>query len=117
VAVLHPVEQLIERCAALATGTAELMGLETQFTPADIQLDGRYIGEAYGLATPEGLEAIRLLAQTEAILLDPVYSGKAMAAMLAAIKSGRYGADDSLLFLHTGGGPSLFAFGEALLAS
>lgn len=117
VAVLHPVEQLIERCAALASGTARLIGLDARFTPGDIRLDGAYIGEAYGLATPEGLEAIRLLAQTEAILLDPVYSGKAMAAMLAAIRAGRHAADDSVLFLHTGGGPSLFAFGEGLLAS
>jgi 1-aminocyclopropane-1-carboxylate deaminase/D-cysteine desulfhydrase-like pyridoxal-dependent ACC family enzyme len=117
VAVLHPVEQLIERCALLATSTAELIGLEARFTPDDIRLDGAYIGEAYGVATQDGLEAIRLLAQTEAILLDPVYSGKAMAAMLAAIRAGHYAADDSVLFLHTGGGPSLFAFGEALLAS
>lgn len=117
VAVLHPVEQLIERCAVLATQTAGLIGLEAGFTPGDIRLDGGYIGEAYGVATPAGLEAIRLLAQTEAILLDPVYSGKAMAALLAAIKGGRFAADDSVLFLHTGGGPSLFAFGEALLAS
>ena len=117
VAVLHPVEQLIERCAVLSTATAEVIGLDASFTEADIRLDGTHIGEAYGLATPEGLDAIRLLARTEAIFLDPVYSGKAMAAMLTAIRSGRYTADDSVLFLHTGGGPSLFAFGEALLAS
>lgn len=117
VAVLHPVEQLVNRCADLATRTAELIGLEARFTPDDIRLDGGYVGEAYGVATPEGMEAIRLLAQTEAILLDPVYSGKAMAALLAAIRTGRFAADDSVLFLHTGGGPSLFAFGEALLAS
>jgi 1-aminocyclopropane-1-carboxylate deaminase/D-cysteine desulfhydrase-like pyridoxal-dependent ACC family enzyme len=117
VGVLHPVEQLVARCADLATRTAELIGLAARFTPDDIQLDGGYIGEAYGVATPEGMQAIRLLAQTEAILLDPVYSGKAMAAMLAAIREGRFAADDSVLFLHTGGGPSLFAFGEALLAS
>ncbi len=117
VAVLHPVEQLVTRCADLATRTAELVGLEARFTPNDIRLDGGYIGQAYGVATPEGLEAIRLLAQTEAILLDPVYSGKAMAALLAAIRAGKFAAEDSVLFLHTGGGPSLFAFGEALLAS
>jgi 1-aminocyclopropane-1-carboxylate deaminase/D-cysteine desulfhydrase-like pyridoxal-dependent ACC family enzyme len=114
---LHPVEQLITRCADLAMTTAELIGLEAQFAPNDIRLDGGYIGEAYGVATPGGLEAIRLLAQTEAVLLDPVYSGKAMAALLAEIRAGRFAADDSVLFLHTGGGPSLFAFGEALLAS
>ena len=117
VAVSHPVEPLIGRCAVLATETAALIGLDAEFTPDDIRLDGGYVGEAYGVATPEGLEAIRLLAQTEAILLDPVYSGKAMAALLTAIRGGRYVADDSVLFLHTGGGPALFAFGEALLAS
>lgn len=117
VAVLHPVEQLIGRCAILASQTAELIGLSEDFTTDDIHLDGRYIGDAYGAATPEGLEAIRLLAQTEAILLDPVYSAKAMAALLAAIKNGQFSADESVLFLHTGGGPSLFAFGEALLTT
>ncbi len=117
VAVSHPVDQLIVHCADLATQTAALIGLDAHFTPDDIRLDGGYIGEAYGVATPEGLAAIRLLARTEAILLDPVYSGKAMAAMLSAIRAGKYAADDSVLFLHTGGGPSLFAFGEALLVS
>ncbi|MEZ4561122.1 MAG: D-cysteine desulfhydrase family protein [Thermomicrobiales bacterium] len=117
IAVLHPVEHLVARCAVLATQTAELIGLDARFRPDDIRLDGGHVGEAYGVATPEGLAAIRLLAQTEAILLDPVYSGKAMAALLAAIRGGRFAADDSVLFLHTGGGPSLFAFGEALLAS
>lgn len=116
VAVLHPVAQLIPRCAALATATAALIGLDAQFTPEDIRLDGGYVGEAYGVATPAGLAAIRLLAESEAIFLDPVYSGKAMAAMLHAIRQGAYAPDESVLFLHTGGGPSLFAFGEALLA-
>ncbi|MFT4039580.1 MAG: D-cysteine desulfhydrase family protein [Thermomicrobiales bacterium] len=116
VAVLHPVEQLIPRCALLATDTAALIGLDAQFAPEEIRLDGGYVGEAYGVATPAGLAAIRLVAESEAIFLDPVYSGKAMAAMLDAIRQGAYGSDESVLFLHTGGGPSLFAFGEALLA-
>ena len=115
IAVEHPIEKLIADCTALANGTADLIGLKQRFSKADVDIDGGFVGEAYGVPTSEGLEAIRLLARTEAIFLDPVYSGKAMAALLSHVRGGEIDAEDAVVFLHTGGGPSLFPFGTDLL--
>lgn len=115
VAVQPPVETLRADCVTLANGTAKLIGVDAGFTGEDVSLDGAFIGEAYGVPTAEGLEAIRLLARTEAVFLDPVYTGKAMAALFADIRSGTLSPHDAVIFLHTGGGPSLFAFGTQLL--
>ena len=115
VAVEHPVEQLIAGGLALANGTAELLGLDQCFDAADIVVDGGFIGVDYGVPTKEGIEAIRLLARTEAVFLDPVYSGKAMAALISHARAGELDPNEAVVFLHTGGGPSLFATGTALL--
>lgn len=115
IAVERPVEKLIADCASLANATAALLDLDQQFSESEIEIDGDHVGEAYGVATEEGLAAIRLLARTEAIFLDPVYAGKAMAALLADIRGGAIAPDEAVVFLHTGGGPSLFSFGTALL--
>jgi D-cysteine desulfhydrase family pyridoxal phosphate-dependent enzyme len=115
VAVERPVEKLIADCTALANATAKLLDLDRHFTESDVTIDGGYIGEAYGVATDDGLDAIRLLARTQAVFLDPVYSAKAMAGLIADIRAGRISPDESVIFLHTGGGPSLFAFGSALV--
>jgi D-cysteine desulfhydrase family pyridoxal phosphate-dependent enzyme len=115
VAVEHPVEKLIADGVALANGTAELLGIEQCFNATDITIDGAFIGAAYGVPTEEGIEAIRLLARTEAIFLDPVYSGKAMAALISHARAGELDPNEAVVFLHTGGGPSLFAAGTTLL--
>jgi 1-aminocyclopropane-1-carboxylate deaminase/D-cysteine desulfhydrase-like pyridoxal-dependent ACC family enzyme len=115
VAVEHPVEALIANGATLANGTAELLGLGQRFAVTDITIDGGFIGVAYGVPTEEGIEAIRLLARTEAVFLDPVYSGKAMSALISHARAGEFDPNEAVIFLHTGGGPSLFATGTALL--
>jgi 1-aminocyclopropane-1-carboxylate deaminase/D-cysteine desulfhydrase-like pyridoxal-dependent ACC family enzyme len=71
--------------------------------------DQRFIGEGYGIPTAECLEAIRLLARTEAILLDPCYTGKGMAGLIHDIRTKAIGSDETVVFLHTGGAPALFA--------
>jgi L-cysteate sulfo-lyase len=71
------------------------------------------VGEGYGVPTTEALEAIELLARTEGILLDPVYSAKGMAGLIDLIRQGRYKADDNIVFLHTGGAQALFGYREA----
>ncbi len=116
VAVSHPAASLVEKGIALADDTAALLGIDTTFGAADLTVDGSFVGEAYGKRTSEGLEAIRLLARTEGVLLDPVYSAKAMAALLAHVRAGQFAPEEAIVFLHTGGGPSLFAHGPALLA-
>ena len=67
-----------------------------------------YIGAGYGISSPEGSAAIKLLAHTEGIVLDPVYTAKAMAALIDWIKQGRLRADETVLFWHTGGQLALF---------
>jgi D-cysteine desulfhydrase family pyridoxal phosphate-dependent enzyme len=115
VAVEHPVETLIADGARLAKGTAELIGIDRCFGGGDITIDDAFIGADYGVPTEEGMEAIRLLARTEAVFLDPVYSGKAMAALISHARAGDMDPNEAVVFLHTGGGPSLFATGTALL--
>lgn len=94
---------------ALANETARLLGLPEDLQSHDIVLEPAYAGPAYGVATPEGEEAIRLLARTEGILLDPVYTGKAFAALLGAVRAGHFRPDESVIFWHTGGAAGLFA--------
>ncbi|HBY45258.1 MAG TPA: D-cysteine desulfhydrase family protein, partial [Chloroflexi bacterium] len=79
--------------------------------------DDGHVGEGYGIPTKEGIEAIQLLARTEAVLLDPVYTSKAFAGMVADIRGGVYSPDDSVIFLHTGGSPALFAQRDLLQAA
>jgi D-cysteine desulfhydrase family pyridoxal phosphate-dependent enzyme len=98
----------------LTRETAKLIDLDATFQPEDIHIDDGFFGEGYGIPTAEGLDAIRLLARTEAVFLDPVYTGKAMSGLLAHIRRGELTADDSVIFLHTGGGPSIFANRDAL---
>jgi L-cysteate sulfo-lyase len=99
----------IERIAA---ATCERLGSPPRF--AEIEVDDRFVGEGYGIPTPEGLAAIRLLARLEGLLLDPVYSGKAMAGLLAMIHEGRFSDEQNVVFVHTGGWPALFAYEEEL---
>lgn len=109
VAVEGSERELQQHGLPLAQATADLAGLQERFTADDIQVDDRFVGPGYGSPTPGGLEAIRLLARTEAIFLDPVYTGKAMDGLLEHVRSGEVSANDSVIFLHTGGGPSIFA--------
>lgn len=93
----------------LTNETADLLGLPTRFQGEDIELCPDYAGTAYGIPTKEGQEAIRLLARTEGIFCDPVYSGKALSALLGGIRQGHFRSDDTVLFWHTGGVAGLFA--------
>jgi D-cysteine desulfhydrase family pyridoxal phosphate-dependent enzyme len=73
----------------------------------------QYVGPAYGQPTPGMVEAVRLLASLEGILLDPVYTGKAMAGLIDQIRQGRFTERDAVIFWHTGGTVGLFAYPEA----
>lgn len=77
---------------------------------ADVLVDDRFVGPGYGQMTEATTEAILLLARTEGIFLDPVYSGKGFAGLLARIREGAFGDNDTVVFLHTGGAPALFAY-------
>ncbi len=103
--------------AWLANEAGALAGADVTLTEGDAHLDLSQLGDGYGAFTAAGNEALGLLARTEGVVLDPVYSAKAMAGLIAAARAGRI--DSPVVFWHTGGGPSLFAagWGERLLSS
>jgi D-cysteine desulfhydrase len=94
---------------ALAVQTAELLGIPPPPRAAVTVLDD-WVGPGYSLPTPEMIEAVRLTASLEGVLLDPVYTGKTMAGLMALARGGRFEAGERVLFLHTGGSPALYAY-------
>ncbi len=102
-------DECLTRIEKLANETAALLNLKTKPSAADIEVNDNYIGQGYGTPTPECLAAIRLVARTEGIFLDPVYTGKAMAGLIDLIKKKEIGTAKTVLFLHSGGWPALFA--------
>jgi 1-aminocyclopropane-1-carboxylate deaminase/D-cysteine desulfhydrase-like pyridoxal-dependent ACC family enzyme len=101
------------RIAALARHGAELLGVASPLTADDLILEDGVVGQGYGLPTPEMAEAVRLAASQEGLVLDPVYTGKAMAGLIAGVRAGRYRSGDVVIFLHTGGTPGLFAYPDS----
>ena len=93
---------------------AALLGRSLTVESGDIDISYAYGGRAYAVPTPEGIEAIRVLARAEGVLLDPVYTGKAMAGFLDLCRSGRIAPAEQVVFIHTGGTPGLFAYSKAL---
>jgi D-cysteine desulfhydrase/L-cysteate sulfo-lyase len=103
------------RTAAIANETAEVLGLDFRVQPREIVNDTRFVGPGYGIPTEAGVEATRLFARTEGVILDPIYTGKAAAGMIAHIREGRYKPEDVLVFVHTGGMPAIFTWNELWL--
>jgi len=108
VAVSAGEPEKIERAKRIANEAAARLGLPERLELADLVTDQDYIGEGYGIPTKEALEAISLLARSEAILLDPCYTSKAMAALVRHVRTGGLTPRDTVVFLHTGGMPALF---------
>ena len=102
---------------AEANAAAEHLGIGARLSEADITMHDEYIGPAYGVPTPEGMEAMRLVARTEGIILDPIYTAKAMAGLIDHVRRGIIGREETVVFVHTGGLPVLFAYNEELTAS
>jgi len=106
VAVSGGEPEKIERARRVATQAAALLGADESVAEARFFTDQNFIGDGYGLPTPEGLEAILLAARTEALVLDPTYTSKALAALIAHVRSGELSPEDTVVFLHTGGAPA-----------
>ena len=103
-----------ERVFRLACETADLVGKPGCVTQKDIIADCNYIGPGYGEPTDAMNEAVLMLARLEGLLFDPVYSGKALAGMIDYVRQGRFGKDERIVFLHTGGSAGLFAYADNL---
>jgi D-cysteine desulfhydrase len=97
----------------LALATAEKLDLSPIPREAVTAL-GDWVGPGYSLPTPEMIEAVHILARLEGVLLDPVYTGKAMAGLIGLVRAGHFKTSDNVLFVHTGGSPALFAYQDVL---
>ena len=112
VTVSRPAAECRERIAGFAREAACLAGHPLELGPEEITVRDGFIGPGYGVPTPGGIEAIRLVARTEGLFLDPTYTAKAMAGLINEIRSGGIRRDEIVVFLHTGGEPGLFAHPE-----
>jgi len=104
------------RTASIANETAAMLGLDVKVAPAEIENYDNFVDKGYGVPSEAGNEAVLLFGRHEGIILDPIYTGKCAAAMIAHIREGRFGADDVVVFVHTGGMPAIFTWNDNLLA-
>lgn len=101
----------------LARLTAAHLNLRFAIDPDTVQVNDNYLGGGYSVMGEPEREAIRLVARTEGLLLDPVYTGRAMAGLIDLIRQSEFSRDETVLFWHTGGTPGLFAYADQLLGA
>jgi len=106
-------EELAPVVSALVEGLATRLGIDVAVPPDAVVMHDEY-GGTYGVPTPGCVDAIRVAARTEGLILDPVYTGKAMAGLADLIRRGRWHDGHTVVFWHTGGQPGLFAYADAL---
>ncbi len=109
ISVDEPEAKLQAMIASIATEASERFGEQIVFKPSEILVNCDYIGAGYGIMDKPEIEAIKLFARTEGLLVDPVYTGRAAAGMIDLIRKGFFKKDETVLFWHTGGTPALFA--------
>ncbi|HET8790574.1 MAG TPA: D-cysteine desulfhydrase [Modicisalibacter sp.] len=114
IGVRAPREKQEELVYDLACRTADHLRLGDIIRREDVVANCDYVGAGYGLPTDSMIEAVGLVARTEGILLDPVYSGKGMAGLIDLVRQGRFAADSDVVFLHTGGSAALFGYEPVL---
>ncbi len=99
-----------ERVLDRARAVAGLLGRQDLVGEDDVNVDDAWLGPGYGLPDEKVMEGIRLAAECEALIVDPVYSGKAFAGLVGLVRRGTFGKDENVVFVHTGGTPALFAY-------
>jgi L-cysteate sulfo-lyase len=102
--------------AEIANATAAALDLQITFTPNEVIVFDDYVGQGYGILNQPTADAIAQVARQEGILLDPVYTGKAMAGTIDLMRKGHFKSDEGVVFMHTGGTPALFPHRDDLLA-
>ena len=107
----------VERVRNAANDAATILNLNLPITDDAVDNTDDYVGEAYGVVSPECIDALKMVAQTEGIFLDPVYTSKAFAGLVDHIRKGKITSDETVIFLHTGGTPALFAYNDELFAT
>ena len=110
IGVRAPRDKQEDNVFKLACATSELCGAAAAVRREDVVANSDYVGKGYGFSTPASLDAIQTLARLEGILLDPVYTGKAMAGMIDLIRKGMFKKGQNIVFIHTGGSAGLFGY-------
>jgi len=113
ISVANSAGALVDRIAAQLDEAVQHLTLDIEIPRSSIEIHDEYVGPGYGIPTEAMREAVLLTARTEGILLDPVYTGKAMAGLIDLIERGRFRAGDVVVLLHSGGLPGLFADTQA----
>ena len=109
VSVQKPAAFMVPLIVERANAAAELLGLAVRLDARDFDFDDSHIGSAYGVPSQASVDAIQVAGRSEGLVLDPVYSGKAFAGMLAQLRAGRWPGQAPVVFFHSGGAPGLFA--------
>lgn len=107
--------QKVAHLAEVANEVASILDLDLAFEADGFESYGEYAGPGYGMVTPEGREAVILAARNEGLVLEPIYSGKAFAGLIDHIRKGQFTKDQTVIFVHTGGTPALFAYADEIL--
>ena len=108
IGVGEPVDETKQRLTPIANATAKHLRLSSQFKPADFEVNSDFLGGGYGVMGDLERKTIRKVAETEGLLLDPVYTGRAFGGLLELTKKGFFRREQTVLFWHTGGTPELF---------
>jgi L-cysteate sulfo-lyase len=114
ISVQQSTEKMIPRIVKKVQDAATVLGVESALVPEQVIVDDRWIGSAYGVPTPECIEAMKLGARTEGIVVDPVYSGKGLSGLIGWVREERFLPSDDVVFIHTGGTPGIFAMADEL---
>jgi D-cysteine desulfhydrase len=115
--VLSPAARAVSVTVEIANAVLSVLGSDASLSADDVTVSGDQLGAGYGTPTPAMIEAVRLMASREGLLLDPVYGGKAFAGLLSDISAGRYATGDNILFVMTGGSPGLYAYASDFLGA
>lgn len=113
IGVRAPKAKQEENVYNLACATADKLGCSGVVAREDVVANTDYVGEGYGIPTESGMDAIRMFAELESILLDPVYSAKGAAGFVDLIRKGHFKKGERVVFLHTGGSVALFGYDAA----
>lgn len=116
IGVRNPRDKQEAAVLKLARATAERLGVDRELPADAVQANCDYVGPGYGRPTPGMVEAVKLVARTEGIFLDPVYSGKGMAGLIDLVRRGEFRAGENVVFLHTGGASGLFGYPDTFAA-
>lgn len=114
IGVNAPKEAQEEKVFKLASDLSDFMGLPSLVSRDDVVANCDYVGDGYGIPTPEMNKALLQLARLEGLLFDPVYSGKGLAGMIDLIGKGYFENQKNIVFIHTGGAAGLFAYHDIL---